>query len=112
MRFYFGKKIGGMYVGTSVKGSTVGKVILYFFTWPFILLYFILIWPFVKLFQYIRRKRGEKTARGELKKMDKKKVGIIIAAVVAVLVIIYIICILTGNVQPADTASIQAMHLM
>ena len=58
MRFYFGKKIGGMYVGTSVKGSTVGKVILYFFTWPFILLYFILIWPFVKLYQHNKKKKN------------------------------------------------------
>lgn len=57
MRFSFGKKIGNMYVGASVSSVTVGKVILYFFTWPFILCYFIFIWPFVKLYQHNKKKK-------------------------------------------------------
>lgn len=57
MRFSIGKKVGGVYVGTSVSSVTIGKVILYFFTWPFILCYFIFIWPFIKLYQHNKKKK-------------------------------------------------------
>ncbi len=57
MRFSIGKKVGNTYVGASVSSLTVGKVILYFFTWPFILCYFILVWPFIKLYQYNKKKK-------------------------------------------------------
>lgn len=57
MRFSFGKKVGNMYVGTSVSSSALGKFILYFFTWPFILCYFIFVWPFIKLYKHNKKKK-------------------------------------------------------
>ena len=36
MRFSIGKKVGNTYVGASVSSLTVGKVILYFFTFSIV----------------------------------------------------------------------------
>ncbi len=56
MRVSVGKKIGGVYVGTSVSGNSLLKAIYWFFAWPFYLLYYILVWPFVKLYQRSKKK--------------------------------------------------------
>ena len=65
MRFSIGKKIGNTYVGTSVKASSVGKAILYFFTWPFILFYYLFVWPFIKLYQHCKQKKRVGYLSGE-----------------------------------------------
>ena len=56
MRVSVGKKIGGVYAGTSVSGNSLLKAIYWFFAWPFYLLYYILVWPFVKLYQRSKKK--------------------------------------------------------
>lgn len=57
MRFGIGKRVGGMYVGASVGGSSILKFIYWFFAWPFYLAYFILVWPFVKLYKHSKKKK-------------------------------------------------------
>lgn len=59
MRIGIGKRIGGVYVGTSISGSSILKGIYWFFAWPFYLFYFMCVWPFVKLYQHCKK---EKTA--------------------------------------------------
>lgn len=57
MRFGIGKRVGGMYVGASASGSSILKFIYWFFAWPFYLAYFMLVWPFVKLYQHFKKKK-------------------------------------------------------
>lgn len=57
MRFGIGKRVGGVYVGASASGSSILKFIYWFFAWPFYLAYFMLVWPFVKLYQHFKRKK-------------------------------------------------------
>ncbi len=57
MRFGIGKRVGGMYVGASVSGSSILKFIYWFFAWPFYLAYFMLVWPCVKLYKYFKGRR-------------------------------------------------------
>ena len=58
MRFGFGKKVGGVYVGTSISGNSLAKGIYWFFAWPFYLAYYMLVWPFIKLYQYNKKKKS------------------------------------------------------
>lgn len=60
MRMNVGKRVGGVYVGTSLDAKAFLKGVLYFFTWPFLLCYFIFIWPFVKLHQHSKNKKSHK----------------------------------------------------
>lgn len=57
MRFGIGKRVGGMYVGASVSGSSILKFIYWFFAWPFYLAYFMLVWPFVRLYKRSKKKK-------------------------------------------------------
>ena len=57
MRFGIGKRVGGVYVGASASGSSILKFIYWFFAWPFYLAYFMLVWPFVKLYQHFKKKK-------------------------------------------------------
>lgn len=57
MRFGIGKRVGGVYVGASASGSSILKFIYWFFAWPFYLAYFILVWPFVRLYKRSKKKK-------------------------------------------------------
>lgn len=59
MRIGVGKKVGGVYVGasTSVKGKNIAKGFLYIIGFPFVFLYFIFVWPFVKLSKNSKKKK-------------------------------------------------------
>lgn len=57
MRFGVGKRVGGMYIGASASGSSIAKGIYWFFAWPFYLAYYMLVWPFIKLYQYNKKNK-------------------------------------------------------
>ena len=57
MRFGIGKRVGGVYVGASASGSSILKFVYWFFAWPFYLAYFMLVWPFVNLYQHFKKKK-------------------------------------------------------
>lgn len=57
MRIGVGKKIGSFYIGTSMSTKGIGKGIWYFFTWPFYLMYYICVWPFVAIYRKITKKK-------------------------------------------------------
>lgn len=60
MRFHIGKKIGGVYVGTSVSGKEIkkgaasfGEGLLRIALLPFYLVYWIVVCPIIFLYQYM-----------------------------------------------------------
>lgn len=55
MRIGIGKKIGGVYVGTSVSTKTAINWLSMLFLWPFYLMYYICIWPFVAIIKAISK---------------------------------------------------------
>lgn len=59
MRIGVGKKVGGVYVGasTNAKGKDIIKGFLYVIGFPFVLFYFIFIWPFAKLSKKSKKKK-------------------------------------------------------
>ena len=56
MRVGVGKKVGGVYVGGSVSTKSIWKGIGYVFGFPFILCYYMCIWPFIKIYKHIKNK--------------------------------------------------------
>lgn len=60
MRFHIGKKIGGVYVGTSVSGKEIkkgavsfGEGLLRIVMFPFYLIYWLVVCPIIFLYQYM-----------------------------------------------------------
>ena len=64
MRLGVGKRVGGVYIGTSVSGSSLAKGIYWFFAWPFYLAYYMLVWPFIKLYQYSKKDKAAQSSTG------------------------------------------------
>ena len=59
MRIGVGKKIGNFYVGTSVSGKKAANGMAMLFLWPFYLMYYVCIWPFVALIKYLSKNTGQ-----------------------------------------------------
>lgn len=55
MRIGFGKRIGSFYIGASTSTKGCGTALLSVFLLPFYLTYFVCIWPFIKLYQIIKK---------------------------------------------------------
>ena len=59
MRIGIGKKVGSFYIGTSVSGKKATKGILLLFFWPFYLMYYIFVWPFVALHKHFSKQNNQ-----------------------------------------------------
>ena len=61
MRIGVSKKIGGVRVsaGTNISGKNTAKGCLWFFLFPFYALYYICIWPFIKLFKLLTNRNAK-----------------------------------------------------
>ena len=62
MRVGVGKKVGKVYVGTSISGKKAASGLSLLFLWPFYLMYYVLIWPFVALIKHFANS-SEQSAR-------------------------------------------------
>ena len=55
MRYHVGRRVGKRgHVGVSVSDKEMGGCLKRAFTWPFLLVYFVCIWPFIWLFKKFR----------------------------------------------------------
>jgi len=62
MRIGIGKKIGGVYVGTSVSGKKAMNGLSMLILWPFYLIYYVCIWPFVAIYKAITKSNNKNKA--------------------------------------------------
>ena len=59
MRIGYRKKLGnGFYVSGSVNSKQISNGIVAFFKFPFIVTYYFCIWPFLKLYQFIKKRKN------------------------------------------------------
>lgn len=55
MRYHVGRRVGKRgHVGASVSDKEMGGCLKRAFTWPFLLVYFVCIWPFIWIFKKFR----------------------------------------------------------
>jgi len=66
MRIHFGTKIGGARIGTSVSTKGAGKALLNICLFPFYLLYYMCVWPFVALYRVITKKTKKDKAEAAM----------------------------------------------
>lgn len=57
MRIGIGKSFGSIHVGTSVSTKKLGKGMWLLITWPFYLMYYICVWPFVAIYRAVTKKK-------------------------------------------------------
>lgn len=57
MRIGIGKSFGSFHIGTSISTKGMGKGLWYLFTFPFYLMYYMCIWPFVAIYRAVTKKK-------------------------------------------------------
>lgn len=61
MRIGVGKKVGKVYVGTSVSAKKAANGMSMLFLWPFYLIYYVCVWPIVAIIKYLVKNSGQST---------------------------------------------------
>ncbi|MBQ7962856.1 MAG: hypothetical protein IJ289_09680 [Clostridia bacterium] len=62
MRIGIGKSFGSFHIGTSVSTKGIGKGLWNLIVWPFYLMYYVCIWPFVAIYRAVTKKKKVKKA--------------------------------------------------
>lgn len=57
MRIGIGKSFGSFHVGTSFSTKGIGKGLWYLIAFPFYIMYYICIWPFVAIYRLVTKKK-------------------------------------------------------
>ena len=57
MRIGIGKSFGSFHVGTSFSTKGIGKGLWYLIAFPFYLMYYVCIWPFVAIYRLVTKKK-------------------------------------------------------